>query len=564
MTPARRNFGHTLQRVRRYRHIMVVLMKYGFEEVANALRSRLSFRLGEKTIPSQVEPAAVGRSRAVRVRLALEELGPTFIKLGQLLSTRPDLIPHEYIKELEQLQDQVTPECSEGIISELERELGGTVDELFAEFDSEPLAAGSIAQVHRAVTHQGNSVVVKIRRPKITERIQAECAILQDLAGLLKATLFENQTIDPQKMVAEFTEAVTMEVDLTNERRNQMRFLRSFALDETVHIPEVFDKYCSEGVLAMEYIDGLRPGDVNVLKEAGHDPIEIAKRGADFVLRQIFEFGFFHTDPHPGNFFIIGHNILVPIDFGQAARLSSQDRRLLNEILLSVVDADPARMLREMEKMEMFTEQTDVQRLTRDMELLLDTYQDLPLKDIPFNEVVRNIFDLVRRHNVHPPAQFTLMLKAMLTMESFAKSLYPGFEIMDFLKPYARRFSLPQFNTKEFMRNARRAVSDAGELVTKLPEEVNSILSKFQHGKFQVRVHHEHLENLAQKIDKSSSRISFSLIIAALLVGSSLLVPQEGTVLGLMRLQSLGVLGYIIAAVMGLWLLVSIIRSGRF
>lgn len=552
-----------LDRLRRYRHIVGVLMKYGLEEVAESLRSKLLVRVGERASPMRVKKVATDKSRPHRVRLALEELGPTFIKFGQLLSTRPDLVPAEYVQELEQLQDQVKPDVPERIIAEIERQFDGKIGDLFAHFETTPLAAGSIAQVHRATTLEGDSVVVKVRRPHIVEIIHAECDILEELAGVLKHTLFEHETVDARRMVKEFVQAVSEETNLAQERRNQLRFLKSFEDDPTIHVPRVYEKYCNSAVLTMEYIDGIKPSDPQVLAEHGLDAKLVAQRGADFVLRQVFELGFFHTDPHPGNFFLLPDNVLAPIDFGQVARLSSQDGRVLNEIILAIVENEASRLSRVLEREDMVDERTDVNKVTADMDQLIDTYRNLPLKSIPFGTIVMRTFDLFRTNFVRPPAQFTLMLKTLATIESFARSLDPDFNIMEAMRPYARRANLRGLEPKRLMRHMRQAIADASDLAARLPDDANAILSKFRQGKFQVRVHHEHLENLTNTVDKSSNRISFSLIIAALLVASSMLVAQEGTVLGLFTLQTMGIVGYIIAAIIGIWLLIAISRSGR-
>jgi ubiquinone biosynthesis protein len=560
LTALRFNLRGKFDRLRVYRHIMAVLVKYGFGEVAGALRSRFSIRLGEKTGPPQVSEVTTG-TRPQRVRMAIEELGPAFVKLGQLLSTRPDLLPAEYIKELEHLQDQVAPEPTAKITEQLRAELAEPVEDIFKSFEQNPIAAGSIAQIHRAVTHDGLNVAVKVRRPGIVDTIRSECEILRDLAGILKNTLFEPETIDVEDMVHELTEAISKETDLANEKRNQLRFIKLFANDETVHIPRVYEEYCTPGVLIMEFIDGIKSTNKQAIEERGLDGSLLAHRGAQFVLKQMFEFGFFHTDPHPGNFFLLDDNVLAPIDFGQVARLSVQDRKFFNQIVLSIVDRDASNIVRSLESENMLSDKTELHKLTADTEHLIDTYHDFRLKDIPFGMIAMQTFDLFRSNHVHPPTQFTLMLKSMMTIESLATSLDPDFRLIEALKPYARRSGLRDFEPKQVLRNIRTAMLGAGDLASRLPEDINAVLTKFRRGKLQMRIHHEHLENLTNTLDKSSNRVSFALIIAALLIGSSMLVAQQGTVLGLISFQSMGVLGYIAATIIGIWLVISIMRS---
>jgi len=378
---------------------------------------------------------------------------------------------------------------------------------------------------------------------------------------VLKSALFGHESLDLEEMVAEFTEAVSKETDLANERRNQLRFSMLFADDPSVHIPEIYEDYCTAGVLTMEYIDGIKPTNKQLIAERGLDCRTLARRVVEFVLRQMFEFGFFHTDPHPGNFFLLADNVLVPIDFGQVARLSVQDRRFFNEIVLSIVDRDATDIVRSLERDEMLGEQTDVHKLTADIEQLIDTYHDFRLKDVPFGTIGMKTFDLFRHNHVRPPTQFTLMLKSLMTIESVATSLDPEYRLVEALKPYARRSSLRDIEPKQVLRNVRRALQGAGDLASKLPDDISALLTKFRQGKLQVRVHHEHLETLTKTLDKSSNRVSFALIIAALLVASSLLVAQEGMVLGLLSFQTMGIVGYMIAAVIGIWLVISIIRS---
>lgn len=548
-----------LDRLKRYHHVAAVLAKYGFAEVADNLRSRFPAR--RKKPPKT--PSEPDKARPARIRHALEELGPTFVKFGQLLSTRPDLVAPEYIQELELLQDHVPPVPAKDIITAAQKSLGGKIEDFFTRFDEQPIAAGSIAQIHRAVIPDGSQVAVKICRPHIARTVRTECQILREFSALFRGLLFRHETINIEQMMDSLLDAILKETDLANERRNQIRFARLFADDPTVHVPAVYEDCSSESVLTMEYIDGVKPAARTAIIQQGFDPKEVARRGAQFVLKQMFEYGFFHTDPHPGNLFLLPGNVIAPIDFGQVGRLSSQDRRLFNEIVLSIVERDAANIVRCFERQNMLSEKTNVRKLTADIEQLFDVYHNFKLKDIPFGAVAGQTFDLFRHNFVHPPSQFTLMLKSMATIESLATTLDPDFCLMEALEPYARRFSLADLDPKTVLRRFRKAVRGAGDLVSNLPDDVNSLLTKVRRGNLELRVHHEHLDSLAHSLDRSSNRISFALIIAALLVGSSLLVSQEGTVLGLFTLQTMGIAGYITAGILGIWLAVSILRSGR-
>lgn len=554
----------TAAHLARYRHIMSVLIKYGFEEAAGMVARRFRVGLGSKGLPTARSQELAQTSPARRIRLAMEELGPTFIKLGQLLSTRPDLIPTDLVEELEGLQDQVTPEEPQTIRQTIKQQLGAWPEDLFETFEPEPIAAASIAQVHRVRLKDGRTAAMKIRRPGIVQVLRTELEILEDLAALLKGRLRNGQPIDPQRMVREFAQAVLKEVDLNRERQNLQRFGRNFADDPTVHVPQVYEEYCTEGILTMEFIEGVKPSQIDRLRAEGFDTQEIARRGADFILKQVFDFGFFHTDPHPGNFFVMKDNVLAPLDFGQVGRLSRPDRQLMQAVVLSIVSGDVTALMQALERSEMIEEQTDPLELRRDLEEMLDTYSNMPLKEIPFREAIRRGFEIIRAHSIQPPRDFTLMLKCLMTIESFATGLDPEFQIIEHLRPYAKRFLLESVKPSGLLRQLGKAAKGAGDLAGRFPEDAAVILNKVRRGQFRIHIHHEHLEELERTLDNSSNRLSFAVIIAALLIGSSLLVAQEGTVLGLMSLEALGVWGYLTAAAIGIWLLVSILRSRRF
>ena len=542
-----------LRRMRLYEHILAVLIKYGFEEVANDLKRHLRLR----RFPGAVDRIAKGHSRPVRLRMMLEELGPTFIKLGQFLSMRPDLLPKEYVDALKPLQDQTRPVAFEPIRAQVERGLGGNLEDHFSEFHKSPLATGSIAQVHFAITREGKTVAVKVRRPHIVEKIEVESEVLVSLVDKVADFLEREGILDPHKVVKEFTEAIGKEVDLSHEARNQIRFWRNFSKDSQIFIPAVYESLSTQEVLTMDYVSGIKVTDHKTVASSGLDLTKIAELSVYFVLRQIFEYHLFHTDPHAGNVFLLPHNKIALIDFGQATGISGRTRGLILQWMKAFFKRDVHQMVRVFIHEELVGEKTDVDALSLDVEELFNYYFSFPDEDMPFTEFLTDNMGLFRQYRMKTPSGFTLIMKSLLTVDGLGSALAADYCILpilrNFLEEY-RRLEAPQE-----LRKVKDALLDAEDLLIKAPDHIHAIFKELRRGRFNMNIHVQHLEALVRVLHFSAKYLSGAVIVAALLITSSYLVEKQVVLMSGIDSRIFGVIGYLIAVILGLWLLISVI-----
>jgi len=544
----------------RYRQILAVLIKYGFGDLLGTLRVRhpLVGRLPRLKTLKRLE----GLARPERLRLAFEELGPTFVKLGQLLSLRPDLIPPEYSAELTKLQDEAAPFPFEQIKEGVEGQLGRPLAKLFLEFAEEPLAAASIAQVHRALLKGGTEVVVKVQRPQVRETIRADLIILEDLAGFIARYVPESELYDPVGTVREFSKTLRRELDFVREGRNMEVFRRNFSDDETIHIPRVYWELTGPEVLTMERIVGIKVTDLEGLKRAGLDRHQIAINGANLVLKQIFEHGFFHADPHPGNILILKNNVIAPLDFGMVGRLDREMQLQLGELLVGVVRKDVDRIMRALRELGSLNEQVDLGALRTDLGDFIDRYYRVPLYRLDVGQLFNEGMGLIREHGVRPPANLVMMGRALVIEEGVGRILYPQFDMITLARPYVRRLVFQRLVPQRELRDWGVVLEEANRLLKELPAELRSLMQKIRRGELRAQFEHLGLDRLILELDRASNRISFALIIAALIVGSSLVMQIEAGP-RLFGLPLFGLLGFGFAAILGFWLVIAILRSGR-
>ncbi|NOR50318.1 MAG: phosphotransferase [Desulfuromonadales bacterium] len=555
--------NRNIRTIRRYRTILGVLIKYGFGHFVEQLNIDYYLELGKRIVTFNKMPKELERlSQPQRLRLVMEELGPTFIKLGQLLSTRPDVLGKEYIQEFSKLQDRVPAVSLDEIKSQIQLELGRPVEELFAEFSKQPIAAASIAQVHRGKLNSGESVVFKVRRPGIVKIVETDIDVLMGLAYLIEQHIPTVALYDPVGLVKEFRRNILREMNFTREGRTVDRFAANFAESPTVYIPKIFWDYTGDIVLTMEYVPGIKISELDKLTAQGYDLKEIARRGADSFLKQVLDYGLFHADPHPGNLFILPDQVICMLDFGMVGHLGQDLKDQLVDLLQALLNKDVDSIISQLLYSGELTDNSDLKNLRRDLHDFIDDYYDIVLQDIKVGKLLSEFIDILTHYRIHFPADFMLLAKALVIMEGVGLQLDPDFNMVTYMRPYVNRLVLERYNPKNVATQAGRIVQAYSSLAKSLPNDIKELLNRINRNQFKIDLEHRGLDKLATDLDRSSNRVSFAVIIGSLIVGSSLVMQiDKGPML--FSFPVLGLLGYSIAGLLGLWLAVGILRSGR-
>ncbi|MBE7415824.1 MAG: hypothetical protein HS130_11620 [Deltaproteobacteria bacterium] len=558
MSPLRVHMAY--KSARRLREIASVLVRHGFYPLMERLRlARLvSIPLrfaGKRRKDRLTEP--------VRARLAMEELGPTFIKFGQILSTRPDVVPHEYIIEFLKLQDSVSPLPFDEMRKVIEAEFGRQVTDLFSSIDEAPVAAASIAQVHRAITRDGDEVVVKVKRPGIEEVINTDIAILRYMARLALKYIPESRLYDPMGMVEEFSRVIRREMDFSLEASYMERFRENFSGDPRVKVPKVHWDLTGRGVLTMERVRGIKVDQVKRLKEEGIDTESIAHLIADVFFKQVFEFGLFHGDLHSGNIFVLSKDSIALVDFGIVGRIGPEMKQDLADILIGIATQDIEATVKVYQRMGILPEAIDKTAFEMEYHDIILQYFGRPLKYVKIGELLLDYIRLAARHEIRLPRELLLFDKCIIELEGLARVLYPDVNILDESEPYARRLFVERMSPKSIAESALTTASDYKDLAAEFPSQAGRLMKKVLDDRLRIEFLHKGLEDFMGEVDRSSYRLSFAVIIAALIIGSSLVIAAEAAP-KLLGVPALGVLGFVIASVLGFWLAVQILRSGKF
>jgi ubiquinone biosynthesis protein len=555
-----RSIPSLYRNVKRWTEIVAVLSKYGLADwLAHTnidfIKDRLSSRAGD----------AIARlTREARIRLTLTELGPTFIKLGQLLSTRPDVVGRELADELKCLQ-AATPADPPAVVQQIvETELGQAIDDVFAEFDLVPIASASIGQVHRARLKTGERVVVKVQHTGIESKVNEDLEVLAGLAQLAEQ-FPEFAPYRPTANVAEMGRTLRRELDFGREERNLHQFAELFRDDPTVRIPKAYTELSTPRVLTMELIEGIPLSQPGLLEVTGVDRAEVARRGANLYLQMIFTYGFFHADPHPGNIVLLPGNVIGLIDFGMVGRIDDRTRERIEDMLLAIVQHDVPLLVRTIKQLGKTPPQLDEAGLAGDVADFVGHYATQSLENFPVGTALSDMVEIMRRYGIMLPSSVAMLIKTLVTLEGTARLLSPRFSLMEVMQPFHRGMMLRRLSPVRQAKKLRRLYLELEQLVEVLPQRIMQILEQVQDGKFDVHLDHRGL-------GPSVNRLVLGMLASALFVGSSfllsyqvppLLFHQGETWLGLKDLSILGLAGCVVSVLVGLRLIRAIGKSGH-
>lgn len=553
----------TVRDLGRVQEIASVLVRYGFGDVVQRIGMAGALeRAGRLLHIGGGEDSALRLSPPERVRHALQDLGPTFVKLGQVLATRVDLLPPEWIDELGRLQSHVPAVPMEALRAQLEEDLGDAPERVFARFEDVPMAAASLAQAHRAWLHDGTPVVLKIRRPGIREVIEADLRLLARLAEIVQSQAPDLRRYRPVEVVRQFDASLRRELDFARECRNAERIAVNFAEDPRVLIPRVYWEWTSERLNVQALVDGIPAGDLAAIDAAGLDRHALAMTGADIVMQMVFEDGLFHADPHPGNLFFMRDGRVALIDFGMVGRVSPTLREQVARLLYGLVFQQPQTVC---DVLLDWTEgaEADEGRLQSEIDAFVDQYRGVLLKDLHMGAMLGDVTGLLRRYGLMLPPDLALLIKALLTLEGLGRQLDPDFDMTAAAQPWLQRLMWQRHSPRALALRGQQSLAGALDLLTDLPRDLRRLMQSARRGRLRGQIEVTSLKAFGDQVNSAANRMTMGVVVAALIIGSSIVMNAVSGGSGNRWLMALGVIGFVGAALGGVWILLSIWRSGR-
>lgn len=554
----------TVRDLGRLQDIASVLIRWGFGDVVKRMgMAGVLEKAGRLLHWQAVEEGRLRMDVPTRLRCTLQDLGPTFVKLGQVLATRVDLLPPAWIDELGKLQNAVPALPWDAVLPQLREDLGAEPEAVFARVEHEPLAAASLAQAHRAWLADGSAVVLKIRRPGIRDTVEADLRLLKHLAVIVEKNLLELRRYHPQRIVQQFSASLRRELDFAAECRNAERIAHNFAGRDDIVIPRVYWQWTCERLNVQECLEGVPGRDLAAVDAMGLDRVQLARTGAGLVLKMVLEDGFFHADPHPGNIFYMPDGAIGVIDFGMVGRVTEQRRFQIVRLLHGLVVHDSAAVAEVLADWTEENNDIDEVRLQESADVFVDQYRGVPLKDLRMGAMLGDVTAMLREHGLSLPADLALMIKAFLTLEGMGRQLDPDFDMASEARPYLERAMLERFAPDVLVRRGRRTLSGLVDLLRDMPRDVHRLLQSARRGKLQMHIEVDTLRAFGEQVDRAANRLTMGIITASLVIGSSIVMNSVGGGVSNRWLMALGVLGFVGAALCGVWILFSIWRSGR-
>ncbi len=532
--------GLAIHQISRAKEIISILIKYGFGEFV--YKSGFGKHLVTKKRRARIESI----TEYERIRKAVEELGPTFIKFGQILADRPDLLNKDIRDELKKLQDDAHPLDDDIAVQEIEKQLKQPIDKVFKSFDNKHIASASIAQAYRGVLKTGEKVAIKIQRPGIEKTINLDLQLMNFFAEKVQKNNPDFQAMDVVGIVGEFGKSIRKELDFNHEAANMLRFAHNFNNNPLIHVPKVYMEYTNKRIILEEFVEGVELHNIEKVKAEGNDPAEIAHRGVKLIFEQIFKFGFFHADPHPGNIFIDKPNIVVFIDFGMMGSLRPYHMDFLGKYGLGYLQKDPKKMTQALLLLCSKKHYERFDELEFEISDMMKQYQYLSYKDINFGEVMNKSIDIVVTFNLKIPPTIYLLIKALITIQGVATLLNPKLDIAKEMEPFAKDLLKRQFSPKKLATGVIETITDYVDLFRELPSQIAEIIYKTKEGRMQLHLEVTKLDQILSKFDKISRNISTSIILASLIIGAAIISQLE-------HVKWVGHAIFVFAGIIGFW-----------
>lgn len=553
----------TFRNAGRIKEILNVVSSYGFGHLIDLTHLSPVLGFGKKFFAIGKAKRSEDEPAPIRLRMLLEELGPTFIKVGQFLSTRPDFMSDDFIKELSKLKDSVQPISFDLIEQEFLESFGDVPSELFASIDPEPIAAASIAQVHKAVLKNGTVVAVKIKRPNTKEIIEKDLAVIQMLAGIAEKYIDEALRYNLTSIAEEFADQLRRELDLILEANYMSKFRDFFVTDSNIIIPEVFWDLTSENILTMTYHVGTSINDVQQLSQKNISLPSVASYGADFYLKQVFELGYFHADPHSGNFVVTGDGQLVIFDFGIIGKIDTVLLSHISSLFFALMEFDVDAVIDELVSYGILNPELNTRKLRNELvDVLLPVYGK-DLQNINLSKIMERILKLSHKYEMHFPSDYLLIVKTFVFMESVGMKLDPTFNFIRFAEPYAKNILTARYHPKNFAKDSMMFAKSYAGIAERIPKDYEKLADKVLQDRLTVNFMHKGLDKFSGEMDKSVNRLSFSILIAAVILASSMLILAD---IGptIFEIPIFGLIGFLGAGFLGIGLGLAILKSGKF